>query len=699
METTMPMTASIVGNDPLARFLRDRAAGKHPIPLNATRIDVTIRGGLAIVTTERTFRNLEKQSIEATMTFPVPVDATLCSLTARIDGRTLQAVAQARAQARTTYEDAIDRGKAAVLHEELLKGIHMLSVAHVAPDAEIVVVDTWTAPLSFVEAAPQLRIPTTVGEIYGRSPFSPGDDLVTGDAVHEATVSVACEDGTATLLRAGAPTGGGYRVTLDRPIDIAVAGWRKRTLAGVAADGRQVTLEIEPSPKVDAGLDLDLLFDHSGSMSEHAAGDREIAASKFEVARDALAAVARDRLTGADRIRLWQFNDTVDFVGAASGKKCNALVARLSETGGGTEIGRAFDAVIAQGRSKDVLIVTDGKSWAFDPQKVSRAGLRVTAVLIGEDALEAGIAHLAGMTGGQAFIAAGSDAGAAITAALEAARVPHQPLAPIADAPSRIEVLRRGARLVASWGEQTQGQATADGRLIGATAAMLAIPGMADAAAGKLAEAEGIVCHLTSLVLVDEVGVRHEGIPASRKVELMAPLAAAMPVGAARVAAACCYEPEVDARARSSGMVFKSLGGPSGRGGLMQRLSGFLSDSLAAPPSSGTSMAKTQPASPPALDLGDLVGLIDWDADPEALRRGDLSDLPTSVVMAIQSAARLPEIVALARTIGIDPVVAVIALLARAAGRSNRSAQRLSRALLGGAQGADLEAAMHEVGL
>ena len=154
--------------------------------------------------------------------------------------------------------------------------------------------------------------------------------------MHEATISVACEDGTATLLRAGAPTGGRYRVTLDRPIDIAVAGWRKRTLAGVAADGRQVTLEIEPSPKVDAGLDIDLLFDHSGSMSERAAGDREIAASKFEVARDALdidllfdhsgsmseraagdreiaaskfevardalAAVARDRLTGADRI-------------------------------------------------------------------------------------------------------------------------------------------------------------------------------------------------------------------------------------------------------------------------------------------------------------------------------------------------------------------------------------------------------------
>jgi hypothetical protein len=132
---------------------------------------------------------------------------------------------------------------------------------------------------------------------------------------------------------------------------------------------------------------------------------------------------------------------------------------------------------------------------------------------------------------------------------------------------------------------------------------------------------------------------------------------------------------------------------------MLRRLSGLFSEGLAAPPPSGTSPVKTQPALPPAVDLSDLSDLIDWDADPEALRRGDLSGLPATVVMAIQSAAQQPEIVAFARTHGIDPVLAVIALLARAAGRSNRSAQRLSRTLLGGVQGADLEAAMHEVGL
>ena len=67
----------------------------------------------------RTFRNNEEESIEATLTFPLPV---LYGLEACIAGRTLKAVARAKTTARQTYEDAIETGKSTVLHEELLKG-------------------------------------------------------------------------------------------------------------------------------------------------------------------------------------------------------------------------------------------------------------------------------------------------------------------------------------------------------------------------------------------------------------------------------------------------------------------------------------------------------------------------------------------------------------------------------------------------
>ena len=329
----MPSMASI--DNPLAKFRNGAAASvdgrEWPIPLTGTRIDVTIRGGLAIVVTERSFRNGEPRAIEATLTFPVPVDATLCALSARIDARVLNAVAQPRSGARKTYEDAIDQGRAAVLHEELIKGVHMLSVGQIQPAAEIAVTATWTAPLSFVGDTPRLRIPTTIGDIFGQSPLAPSDDLVVGDVKHVASVGLACEDGVASLLGARAATDGRYSVTLDHPIDVAVSSFVARTLKGVAADGRAVELTIEPLPQSSEPLAIDVLFDHSGSMTERASGNFEMLGSKFEVAKAGLIAVARNQIKSGDRLRLWEFNDNVGDLGDATGGRVPALVEKLSD--------------------------------------------------------------------------------------------------------------------------------------------------------------------------------------------------------------------------------------------------------------------------------------------------------------------------------------------------------------------------------
>jgi hypothetical protein len=659
---------SLTSIDPLAHFLASSAGDAKPIPLVATRIDVAIRGGLAVVTTARTFRNVEQQSIEAAMTFPVPIDATLCALSAVIDGRTLKGVAQARGDARETYEAALEKGKAAVLHEELLRGIHMLSVGHVRPGAEIIVTDTWTAPLSFVDETPRLRIPTTVGEIYGRSPLSAGDDLVTGGAVHQAPIAVECESGTATVLRAAHASAGRYHITLDAPIDVVVSGWSASLLEGIAADGRRITLDIQPATKADASLDIDLLFDHSGSMSERAGGDPEISSSKFDVAKAGLEAVARDRLKPTDRIRLWEFNDRVRFIGEAMGAASEIMVRQIHGPDGGTEVGAALQATGKSGRPRNVVIVTDGKSWALDAQALARCGLRVTAVLIGEDALEAGIAHLAGMTGGQVFIAAGSDAGAAIAAALEAARAPFAPSKPINGNPVRLETCRRGARVIATWGAKTKEKASLAARQIGATAAALAVPLMNEKPAAKLAAAEGIVTHLTSLVLVDEAGERYAGLPARRKVLLSSP---------PRYLA--CVGPQ-EADDFDIGAL-RSLG-PAREMHILSAPHSSVRNDVLAP-----------------INLGPLVHRIDWDADPEALWRGDLSDLPLDAVVAIRAAANVTEIVEFAAALRVDPIIVVVALLARAAGASNRSAQRLARAILGSTQETVISTMMNEVGL
>jgi hypothetical protein len=673
----MPIPATSV--DPLARFLNSILTQGHrqPIPLVATHIDVTIRGGLAIVATERTFRNIEKKSIEATLTFPVPVDATLCKLSARIDERALSAIAQPRATARETYEHALDSGKGAILHEELLKGIHMLSVGHLRPGGEVVVIDTWTAFLSFVNGSPRLRIPTTVGEIYGRSPLAPSDDLRTGNRATSATIAIACENGTASLLRGGAPTGGRFVIGLDAPIDITIAGWSSKKLSGVAADGRTTRLEVKPGHKAISDLDLDVLFDHSGSMQEDASGDDEIGGSKFEVAKSALAAILRAELKPQDRIRLWEFNDEVRFVGECIGP-CEALAGQLQPPSGGTEIGRAFDTVIASKKAKNVVIVTDGKSWALDAQKIARSGLRVHAVLIGEDALEADIAHLAGMSGGQVFVATGCEAGAALAAAFMAARSPHERRQPISGQPTRVEAFRRGAHVVATWGAKGKVEPSPAARQIGATAAMLAIPLLPEKAAAQLAEAEGIVTHLTSLVLVDEAGERQKGIPASRKVPL-SPSRIGGRVRQGVVLSSLAIAPHMPFAKREMGD-FASL---------QRRRSDGLS--LIGP--------DDEPVATSPFDLASAVDRIDWDADPDALCRADLSGLAADVVLAIRLAATEPEIIAFADELGIDAVVVVIALLAKRASGGNRSAARVARAILARSRADALTAAMAHVGL
>src|SRR5438552_2083270 len=202
--------------DPLRAFIAGGfvAGTPRPVPLVATRFDVLIDGGLAVVTTSRTFRNAESQSIEATITFPVPVHATLFALKARIGDRMLDARAKRKDAARADYEGALERGKTAVLHEEVLRGVHMLSVGHVAPGAEIEVRSSFAVALTNLNGRGTLRIPLTVGDIYCRPGLPDSDDLAHGGTLPVADLAVECRGGTVVLI-GGALEGGRAKIALD----------------------------------------------------------------------------------------------------------------------------------------------------------------------------------------------------------------------------------------------------------------------------------------------------------------------------------------------------------------------------------------------------------------------------------------------------------------------------------------------------
>lgn len=650
--------------DPLKAFaVGGAAADGRPVPLVATRFDVDIEGGLATVVTRRVFRNVEAASIEATITFPVPVHAVLFDLQARVEGRVVRARARRRDEARATYEDAVERGRTAVLHEEVLRGVHMLSVAHLGPGQEIEVTAAWVAALTFSGDRGHLRIPLTVGQIYGRSPLPDSDDLVTGGPIQTGDLFVRCRDGVAEVS-ASRMGEGDTRIALDAPIDIFVSGavgeWRR----GTAADGRDVAVRVTPHGGGSAGLNVAVLVDRSWSMNSPCSHQSGV--TKHQAVVGGLTGIA-DGIGEADIVDLWEFDDRLVHVrlscrpgsdGRCGGKRLLASIARLGAPRGGTEIGNALSGTMAGSRAGDILLITDGQSHALDVHGLARRGRRITVVLVGEDSLQANVGHLAALSGGDIFVAAGDDVAAILATAMGALRAPSERPSPAAAPVDRVRVVRGNAVVEAEW--RPAAGTTGPARAVAALAASLALPCLGSEEAAALAEAEGLVTHLTSLVLVDEASEVQAGIPATRKV--------ALPASRIRAPADPGTGTELSRRLAGSGPQASE-----------SRWAGRV-----APPRRRAVLRDVR---------------IDWDMAPNQLIAGDLSALDAGAALAVTAMAAWPGFVALAQRLGVAPVALVIAALAQSQALSNRSAARVARAILGNRSARELRLIARTLGV
>jgi hypothetical protein len=648
----MPIASPKPLHDPLQIFLERRQA-PHPVPLISTDFSVTIEGGLAIVSTTRIFRNAESGPIEATLTFPMPVHATLFDLTVRIGERVLHAKAQGRKRARATYEDAIDRGKSAVLHEEVLRGIHMLSVAHIPAGETIEVRTEWVTTLTVIASKGHVRIPVTVGDVYGHSPLSESDDLKTGGRPLSGTLSVHASDARVTLA-GGLLQDGKTRLMLNRPIDLIIEGWRSGIVTGSAADGRNISLDLQAAPYRAAPLNIAILVDHSGSMQEKAsAGAHGGTLTKHDHVLAALRLMA-DRLSAEDRIDLWEFDDIARRIGSGM---LGHLVNQLSPPAGGTEIGAALMRAIRDSAADGILLITDGKSYALDVQGLARMGRKICVVLVGEDSLEANVGYLAALTGGDIFVCGGADIGDALAAALASLRQASGSLA--------TAFQRSGMKVTVSYAA-TSGEAehTLQKRAVAAAAVSFLLPALPEPEATDLAEREGIVSHLTSLVLVNEDGATQEALPNQRPVALPAPAAA---IDFCNAPVPMMPAPEESRR--------RSARPPAGRRmsstNVGRELFSGVKEAIARFSAIERAKAKFEPHD------------IDWASDPARLMAGDLSGLSNAARNTVLAMAKLDGIKNAAPAFGLPPVLLVIAVLAFAAGRAgNRAARRLARRLL-----------------
>jgi hypothetical protein len=488
------------------------------IPMQSTNIAIEITSGLATVRTQRVFRNNEDVAIEAVLTMPVGFDAVVTGLSATVDDRRLVAIAKTQSTARDDYEGAIDRGKMAILHEEVLKGVHTLSVAQLAPGKEVMIELETVMAMGCIAGEPFLRIPTTVGQIYGTSPLLPADDLITSSQVQfTANLSAKCDQGIATLndgqiISQGEPV----EFTLDKAIEFRVSGGGFGKVSGRSATGQLVELELAPEKATDNLLDLAILVDRSGSTVSRV-GSR--GATVWSAMRDGLS-TALLRLQAQDQISFWQFDSECQRLGASKGPTAARLVRKLGRPDGGTDLSRAVNELLAKG-VRDILVLTDGQTWAHEVNELKSKEARISAILVGDDSLDANIGHLCAMTGGQVFYAPGDDVTKAITSSLTAIRVGKGSLsgALSANLPKSVQVKRAGVSIAASW-QATTSDTPVDA--VGRYAASLSLPLLGALLAQDFAEAHCLCSHMTSLVLVDEAGEATDMLPEMRKVPLMA---------------------------------------------------------------------------------------------------------------------------------------------------------------------------------
>jgi hypothetical protein len=90
-----------------------------------------------------------------------------------------------------------------------------------------------------------------------------------------------------------------------------------------------------------------------------------------------------------------------------------------------------------------------------------------------------------------------------------------------------------------------------------------------------------------------------------------------------------------------------------------------------------------QRATAHSAEMHGVGSRIDWDIAPNRLLKGDLSTLGQQDARIVERAAAWPEAIALAKQMDLNPIVLIVALIARSQATKNRSATRIAKAILG----------------
>ncbi|CAG8750898.1 18820_t:CDS:2, partial [Racocetra persica] len=151
----------------------------NPVPLQNVSVEANIVDMIAETTVCQTYKNVEKDSIEAIYKFPLHEAAAVCGFEAEIDGKkTIKGIVKEAKQAAQEYDEAIQQGHGAYLLEEQFPDVFQCFVGNITAGQTIVIRITYVTELKHDAESEQIRFvfPTAIAPRYGSSGYTPAND-------------------------------------------------------------------------------------------------------------------------------------------------------------------------------------------------------------------------------------------------------------------------------------------------------------------------------------------------------------------------------------------------------------------------------------------------------------------------------------------------------------------------------------------
>ena len=147
--------------------LRAKVDGKAvDLPTMKTDYDVDIRGDLAGVTLRQTFENPTDSPMHATYQFPLNRRAAVHEMVMQVGDERVRAQIKKKEEAKKTYEEAKEEGKAAALLSQKRPNLFTQQVANLMPGESVDITLRYVHPLPREEGSYRLILPMVVGPRY-----------------------------------------------------------------------------------------------------------------------------------------------------------------------------------------------------------------------------------------------------------------------------------------------------------------------------------------------------------------------------------------------------------------------------------------------------------------------------------------------------------------------------------------------------